>query len=306
VEERKVFLETQINLIGSSLSHASAGSGRSGQALSLDPVQALGVELATAKAKLADLNAKYTEAFPEVVRTKREVADLEKRLAEARRSAALAARDANADPLIAAAPLPEGAEIRSTHAQFKATVSEIASLARERAGILNSIASVERKIEQSPRREQEMISLVRDYENQKRSYDDLLKKKLDAAASHSLEKRQKGSQFQILDPANLPEEPSQPNRRMVMGIALLLALALGFGGTIASEALDLRLRDVRDFRHLYKVPILGYIPVFQDQQYRRDREVRRAAVFGGLITFAMAFSILLIVYRDKIRTILNH
>jgi hypothetical protein len=93
---------------------------------------------------------------------------------------------------------------------------------------------------------------------------------------------------------------------MVMGIALLLALALAFGGTIASEALDLRLRDVRDFRHLYKVPILGYIPVFQDQQYQRDREVRRAAVFGGLITFAMAFSILLIVYRDKIRTILNH
>jgi uncharacterized protein involved in exopolysaccharide biosynthesis len=245
--------------------------------------------------------------FPEVLRTKREVADLEKRLAEARRHAAsLAAGDANADPLIAAAPLPGGDEIRSTRAQFKATASEIASLARERAEIRKSIASVERKIEQSPRREQEMISLIRDYENQKRSYDDLLKKKLDAAVSQNLEKRQKGSQFQILDPANLPEEPSQPNRRMVMGIALLLALVLGFGGTIAGEAIDLRLRDVRDFRHLYKVPILGYIPVFQDQQYRREREVRRAAVFGGLITFAMAFSILLIVYRDKIRTILNH
>ena len=185
-------------------------------------------------------------------------------------------------------------------------MAEIASLAREREEIRKNIASVERKIEQSPRREQEMISLIRDYENQKRSYDDLLKKKLDADVSQNLEKRQKGSQFQILDPANLPEEPSQPNRKMVMGIALLLALVLGFGGTIAWEAMDLRLRDVRDFRHLYKVPILGYIPVFQDQQYRREREVRRAAVFGGLITFAMAFSILLVVYRDKIRTILNH
>jgi polysaccharide chain length determinant protein (PEP-CTERM system associated) len=306
VEERKVFLEAQINLIGNSLSNASAGSGRSGQALPLDPVQALRVELATAKAKLADLNARYTEKFPEVLRTKREVADLEKRLEEARKHAAsLAARDANADPLIAA-PLPGGDEIRSTHAQLKATVAEIASLARERAEIRKSIASVERKVEQSPRREQEMISLIRDYENQRRSYDDLLKKKLDASVSQNLEKRQKGSQFQILDPANFPEEPSQPNRTMVMGIALLLALVLGFGGTIAWEAMDLRLRDVRDFRHLYKVPILGYIPVFQDQQYRREREVRRAAVFGGLITFAMAFSILLLVYRDKIRTILNH
>ena len=190
-------------------------------------------------------------------------------------------------------------------AQLKATVAEIASLKKEKEEIRKSIASVERKIGQSPRREQEMISLIRDYENQKKSYDDLLKKKLEADVSQNLEKRQKGTQFQILDPANLPEEPFQPDRKKVMGVSLLLALALGFGGTIAWEAMDLRLRDVRDFRQLYKVPILGYIPVFQDQQYQRERAVRRAAVFGGLITFTMAFSIFLLVYRDKIRTILN-
>lgn len=305
VEERKVFLEAQINLIGNSLSSASAGNGKSAPALSQDPVQSLGIELASTKAKLAELNARYTEAFPEVVRTKREVANLEKRIAEARRSAALAGVDANADPQVAASSLPGSDEIRRIKAQSKSTVAEIASLAKEREEIRKSIASVERKIGQSPRREQEMISLIRDYENQKKSYDDLLKKKLEADVSQNLEKRQKGSQFQILDPANLPEEPFQPDRKKVMAVSLLLALVLGFGGTIAWEAMDLRLRDVRDFRHLYKVPILGYIPVFQDQQYQRERSVRRAAVFGGLITFAMAFSIFLLAYRDKIRTILN-
>lgn len=306
VEERKVFLEAQISLIGNSLSAASAGNGKSVPALSLDPVQSLWVELASTKAKLAELNARYTEMVPEVVRTKQEVADLEKRIAEARRSgAALAAGDANADPQVAAASLPGSDEIRRMKAQLKASVAEIASLKKEREEIRKSIASVERKIEQSPRREQEMISLIRDYENQKKSYDDLLTKKLEADVSQNLEKRQKGTQFQILDPANLPEEPFQPNRKKVMGVSLLLALVLGFGGTIAWEAMDLRLRDVRDFRHLYKVPILGYIPVFQDQQYQRERAVRRAAVFGGLITFTMVFSIFLLVYRDKIRTILN-
>jgi polysaccharide chain length determinant protein (PEP-CTERM system associated) len=295
VEERKVFLEAQINLIGKSL-----------PALYQDPVQSLQIELAAKKAKLAELNERYTEMVPEVVRTKQEVADLAKRIAEARRSdAALAAGDANADPQVAAASLPGSDEIRRMRAQLKASLAEIASLKKEREEIRNSIASVERKIEQSPRREQEMISLIRDYENQKKSYDDLQKKKLEADVSQNLEKRQKGTQFQILDPANLPEEPFQPNRKKVMGISLLLALVLGFGGTIAWEAMDLRLRDVRDFRQLYKVPILGYIPVFQDQQYQRERAVRRAAVFGGLITFTMAFSVFLLVYRDKIRTILN-
>ena len=244
---------------------------------------------------------------PEVVRTKQEVADLEKRIEEAQRSASsLASEDPNAEsPIPVAGPPLAIEEISRMRAQLKAARAEIASLKKEREVIRQSIASVERKIEQSPRREQEMISLIRDYENQKKSYDDLLKKKLEADVSQNLEKRQKGTQFQILDPANLPEEPFQPNRKKVMGFSLLLALALGLGGTIAWEAMDLRLRDVRDFRHRYKVPILGYIPVFQDQQYQRDRAVRRAAVFGGLITFTMAVSIFLLVYREKIRTILS-
>ena len=306
VEERKVFLEAQISLIGKSFLAASAGNGKSGLALSRDPVQSLQIQLASKKAKLAELNERYTEMVPEVVRTKQEVADLEKRIAEAWRSAANpSAGDTNEDPQIGAAFLPESDEIRRMRAQLKATTAEIASLKKEKEEIRKSIASVEQKIEQSPRREQEMISLIRDYENQKKSYDDLQKKKLEADVSQNLEKRQKGTQFQILDPANLPEEPFQPNRKKVMGVSLLLALVLGFGGTIAWEAMDLRLRDVRDFRQLYKVPILGYIPVFQDQQYQRERAVRRATVFGGLITFTMAFSIFLLVYRDKIRTILN-
>jgi polysaccharide chain length determinant protein (PEP-CTERM system associated) len=306
VEERKVFLEAQISLIGRSSPAASAGNGKSVPALSLDPVQSLQIQLASKKAKLAELNERYTEMVPEVVRTKQEVADLEKRIADAWRSAANpSVGDTDADPQIGAAFLPESDEIRRMRAQLKATTAEIASLKKEKEEIRKSIASVERKIEQSPRREQEMISLIRDYENQKKSYDDLQKKKLEADVSQNLEKRQKGTQFQILDPANLPEAPFQPDRKKVMGISLLLALGLGLGGTIAWEAMDLRLRDVRDFRHLYKVPILGYIPVFQDQQYQRERAVRRAAVFGGLITFTMAFSIFLLVYRDKIRTILN-
>jgi len=306
MEERKVFLEAQINLIGISISAESAGNGRSVLALSRDPVQSLGIQLASKKAKLAELNERYTEMVPEVVRTKQEVADLEKRIAEAMRSAANpSAGEKKADPQIAAAFLPESDEIRRFKAQWNAIMAEITSLKKEKEEIRKSIASVEQKIEQSPRREQEMISLIRDYENQKKSYDDLQKKKLEADVFQNLEKRQKGTQFQILDPANLPEEPFQPNRKNVMGVSLVLALLLGFGGTIVTEAMDPRLRNVRDFRHLYKVPILGYIPAFQDQRHQREQVVRQAAIFGGLITFTMAFSIFLLLYRDKIRTILN-
>jgi hypothetical protein len=90
-----------------------------------------------------------------------------------------------------------------------------------------------------------------------------------------------------------------------MGISLLLAMALGFGGAIFLEKIDETLRDVPDFKHFYKVPILGYIPVVQDQQYRRAVALRRAAVLGGFVTFTVALSVFLLVYNEKIRHILN-
>ncbi len=306
-EERKVFLEAQISLIGSTFVTARIKSEEAASGIPQDSLLSLSHELALKKAKLADLSVRYTDRVPEVARTKQDVADIERRIAEAQRSAALQGdRDQAADPRNSESAYSVGTEeTRRMRAQLKSTQVEIASLKKEKEEIQKSIAAVEQKVEQSPRREQEMISLIRDYENQKKSYDDLLKKKLEADVSQNLEKRQKGKQFQILDPANLPEVPFMPNRKKVMGISLLIALALGFGGTIAYETFDLRLRDARDFRHFYKVPILGNIPVVQDQQYLRARAMRRTAVLGGLVTFTMVFSVFLLVYREKIRNILN-
>ena len=307
-EERKAFLEAQINLIGRTASTGATGNERQGSVFTQDPSRSLEEELAQKKAKLAELTARYTDMVPEVMRAKQDVAEFEGRIEEARRSAtAQAAGSQKADNKAHGAELSSAGidEIRRMGAQLKVVTMEVASQKKEKEEIRKNIADVEQKINQSPRREQEMISLIRDYENQKASYDDLLRKKLQADVSQNLEKRQKGTQFQILDPANLPEVPFQPSRKRVMGVSLVFALFLGFGGAIVWESLDSRLRDVRDFRHLYKVPILGYIPVFQDQQFQRGQAVRRAAVFGGLITFTMAFSVFLLVFRERIRTILN-
>jgi polysaccharide chain length determinant protein (PEP-CTERM system associated) len=307
-EDRKASLGARFNLVGRTASTGTTGNGNQVLVLPPDPPRSLEEELAEKKAKLEDLSARYTEMVPEVRRTKQDVAEIEGQIEEARRSAtALAARSKKADNKAPEAGLSSAGvdEIKNPGPQLKAVMLEIASLKKEKEGIQKNIAAVERKISQSPMREQEMISLIRDYENQKLSYDDLLKKKLQADVSQNLEKHQKGTQFQILDPANLPEEPFQPNRMKVMSVSLLLALFLGFGGAIAWEAMDLRLRSVRDFRHLYKVPILGTIPVFQDQQLQREQALRRAAVFGGLCAVTMAFSVFLLMYRDKIRLILN-
>jgi polysaccharide chain length determinant protein (PEP-CTERM system associated) len=306
LDDRRVFLEAQLNLMEKSLAAPATENGPLTPVSPMDPAQTLMVELAQKRAKLADLNARFTPKHPSVVSTKQEVAQLETRIAEIRGTMSKQTEETNGNSRLATPVLtPAAEEIRKMKVQLDAAAVEIASLKKERKEIQQAIASVERKIEVAPRREQEMISLIRDYDNQKKSYDDLLKKKLEADVAQNLEKRQKGTQFQILDPANLPETPFKPDRTKAMGIALALALAVGFGGAVFLESIDLALRDVRDFKHLFKVPILGYIPVVHDRRYRRGRVLRQVAVVGGLVTFTVALSVFLLLYNDKIRTILN-
>jgi uncharacterized protein involved in exopolysaccharide biosynthesis len=307
LEDRKTYLEAQLSLMRKSITATVTDNGQTLSGYAQDPSQSLEQQLAQKRAKLAELTSKFTPMYPTVVAARQEVTELEKRIAEIQRSAPVPADGGQEDDaLLASASSPSGREeLRRMKAQLNSSAAEIAVLKREKRIIEKNVAAVEQKIDRSPKREQEMISLIRDYENQKRSYDDLLRKKLEADVSQNLEKRQKGTQFQILDPANLPQESFRPDRRKAMLIALMLALALGFGGTIFLESMDLALHDVRNFKHLYKVRILGTLPVVQGPESRREQALRRAAVIGGLVTFTVALSVFLIVYNAKIRTILN-
>lgn len=322
-QDRRMFTESQIGTLETQVSsieaqaRAASGGGETAAAEPVspsDPAAPYLTELNAKRARLADLSTKYTDRYPEIRRLKEEVARLEKQVADARGNPT-PAQGATGEPAsrppapLAANPASpmsrEREEIRRLRTVLKGLDLEIQSLKKESADIRKSVAAVEARVDRSPKREQEMISLTRDYDNLKKSYDDLLKKKLDADISQNLEKRQKGEQFQILDPANLPEEPFIPNRTKVFGIAVLAALLIGFGGAIGLETIDPSVRGAKEFRHFSELPILASIPSIHDKAYVKKIGRRRAAVFGGLITFTTAVTVFLLVYGEKVRTILQ-
>jgi polysaccharide chain length determinant protein (PEP-CTERM system associated) len=322
-QDRKMSTESQIGTLESQASsietQARAASGSTETATAepvspSDPAAPYLRELNAKRAQLANLSTKYTDQYPEIRRLKEEVARLEKQVDDARgnpvptRAAAGEPRARHPAPLATntASPLArEKEEIRRLRTALKVFELEVQSLNNESGEIRKRIASVESRVERSPKREQEMISLTRDYDNLKRSYDELLKKKLDADVAQNLEKRQKGEQFQILDPANLPEEPFIPDRPKVFGIAVLAALLIGFGGAIGLEMIDPSVRGAKEFCLFSEIPILASIPSIHDKAYAQKVGRRRAAVFGSLITFTMAVTVFLLVYGEKLRNILQ-
>jgi len=310
--DRKVFLESQIGLLGAQLgalkAQAPGSPGSDPSAASSDSTFLIENELEEKKSQLAALSSRFTEQYPEMRRLKGEIAELEKQLAAANRNEGGAAprRPVRGGAVSGATPgARERAEILRIRAEYAAVDSEIASLKRDRQGIERTIAGLEARVEKSPRREQEMVSLTRDYENLKASYDDLLKKKLDADVSQNLEKRQKGEQFQILDPANLPQEPVTPDRPKIIGISFAVALLVGFGGAIGFEMINPTLRGKRDFQHFFPVPVLGSIPAIRDTEYVARKRGQLTVVYGGLISFCVLVTVFLIVYGQKVRDLLQ-
>ncbi len=91
------------------------------------------------------------------------------------------------------------------------------------------IALYQRRIEDTPRGEQELALLTRDYDLSKANYQSLMDKKIQARMAENLERNQQGEQFKILDPARIPEKPVRPDRNNILLMGLVHWLDFGGG-----------------------------------------------------------------------------
>jgi succinoglycan biosynthesis transport protein ExoP len=303
LQDRKVFMEAQISNMERNIRAAenlnpfeSAGS-----ATQASPGSLLS-ELAMRRKKLEELSEKYTPLYPAVVQARWEVKQLEEKIANLRRSAKSTKGVSSPDLQNTNWDSAESQRLRE---QVASIDLEILALKRESATTVRTIDQIQRKVERLPQREQEMISLSRDYDNIKRSYEELMAKKLDSQISQKLEEKQKGEQFKVLEPADLPTRPSKPNRLKVLGLALLVSLVIGAGGPFALEMLDPTLRGSAEFKSFFDVPILAVLPVIQNDLLKRRIAVRRAAVVGGLVSILGAYLVFLVVHGQKVLSILQ-
>jgi len=106
--------------------------------------------------------------------------------------------------------------------------------------------------------------------------------------SANLEKRQIGEQFKILDPARMPEKPASPDRPRLYLLAMVAALAAGFGAAALLEFLDRALHSEADVRAALNLMVLATVPFMRESAAEARRRVRRNVAFAVAATVVLA------------------
>ncbi len=158
-------------------------------------------------------------------------------------------------------------------------------------------------MENTPKRELELKELTRDYNSLLRTHEELLGKKINADMSQDLESRQKGEQFQIIDPAYLPEKPYKPNRAKMLLVAFVLSVSIGGWGAILLERFDKSIKTPGEFSEVFELPVLASLPEVVGDAEEMKMFRKKALLAGGLAVYAGAVLLFIFIYFDKIKVI---
>ncbi len=291
-------LSARRNAIGAMMGAAEPAAGGTGAKASDE-----GLTLTQARERLAALLASYTEQHPDVVRMKARVEKLE---AEAGTAGANAPQDA-ADPAAknraAAGRAMLGLSAEAVK-QRTMLIGTIQTLEAEIASINKETREYQRRVEATPKREQELLSIKRDYDNIKASYNSLSNRKLEADISVNMEKKQKGEQFQIIDVARLPEKPVSPNVQRLFLFTVVAGLGLGAGFVFLLDMLDSSVKRREDVEEGFGLPVLAAVPrIFSRKDKIRHRYRQIATAASVLVALALTAGFAVLTFNGVEKTV---
>ena len=137
-----------------------------------------------------------------------------------------------------------------------------------------AVRAFKQQAQAQPQDEITLSALVADVERARELLDQFRSQLVASDVSEAMETTKLGLQVEVLDPAQLPLYPTEPDRKRILMAALFLGPVIGVGFTVLGEMMDSTLRSLDDFKRLFPEPVLGTIP-YQSGKVRRPGKVRR-------------------------------
>ncbi len=249
VEQDKTYLESmraEYQSLGPAVSTASGSS----QPESLPQL----------RARLAELQTRYTDRYPEIIQLRSEIARVEKLQQQKEKTEGANSSNSPSQDSAADNAQPNLIEINS---RLKAVDADLQNRRSQIDSLRQRIQTLQSHLNLTPVRGEQLAEVTRNYQDAKERYESLLQKESQSELATNLEKRQQGDQFRIIDPATLPVRPAEPNRAEIILGSWFMGLLAGLGLVAVMEATDTRLQGMTDLEAATSLPVLVSVPLLQ-------------------------------------------
>lgn len=239
--------------------------------------------------QLDELLRKYTNEHPDVVGTKRVLAQLEE---DRQREIDARSKAAENEPGSAVSGDPVAQQLKVALNDAEANLNTVRARLAEYEARYNQLKS---SAESLPKVDMEFTQLNRDYEIQKRQYESLVARRETASLTGKLEDAGL-AEFRIIDPPRVTPNPVAPNRLLLLGAVVAVSLLAGLAASWVVSQVRPTFHDGRSLRDVAQRPLLGMISILPTHGLRVMR--RRAALLyaggvgGLLVSYGAAFAFL--------------
>ena len=252
------------------------------------PAPEIDTRIASQKAKLDELLRSYTDQHPDVVGTRRVIAELEVQQRQERQAREReAARTGKSAEPVESNPIYEKMRVSLADAEAK-----VASLQGRLSAYESEYAQLKIQARLVPQVEAELAQLNRDYDIQKKTYSDLLARR-EAATMGVKVQDTEGAPFRVVDPPRVSPKPIQPTRLSMLAAAFAFALAVGVVASFVANELVPTFQDLRSLGEFAERPILGAVSTVVDEPMRIRRRRGFLIFCGGLASLFATFGALL-------------
>ena len=259
----------------------------------LSPLQIAQNDLTRLQLERTKLLNIYKSSYPEVRVIDREISTTQAVVESLRTSGNLQADNApepaRTAQVTTKAEAPEDdSSIAQLKSQLEANRLDIENIAKYETQQKAVISQYQNRLNLTPVREQQLATILRDYELSKQDFADLLGKVQQSQLATSLEKQQGGQQFRLVEPPSLPDLPSSPQRikfsLMGIGAGLFLGLVVAFVTELGRPTLH----TMREVSQRFGAPLVIGLPVVFTESEKRRRGWKMTFQWMGGSILALA------------------
>ena len=232
---------------------------------------------------LDSLLQRYTDQHPDIINTRRLLADLDE---QKKREVVELRKVAAAVPPVQVQGGNANLAMQEMGRLMATAEVQVASLKARVAEYQSRYAQARAQSRTSPQIEAEAAQLNRDYAIIKKNYEDLVSRRQSAVMSGDLDMASGVVDFRLIDPPRVSPRPVWPNRLLLLAIAMVVAVGAGLFTSFAGSQLRPVYNDAQELRNVTGLPLLGVVSMIltdSERKGERNNKVRFYFGAGGLL-----------------------